>query len=73
MRIAMVSEHASPLAALGASTPVDRTSTWPVSPRSWRDAATTSRSTPAGTPPTCPPGCRCPAARSWNTCRPGRP
>ncbi len=73
MRIAMVSEHASPLAALGGVDAGDRTSTWPVSRRSWPSAVTTSRSTPAATPRTCPTGWGCPAARSSSTCPPGRP
>ena len=57
MRIAMVSEHASPLAALGG---VDaggqnvHVARWP---RALAGPATTSPSTPAGTRPTCPTGC----------------
>ena len=58
MRIAMVSEHASPLAALGGvdagGQNVHVAALSPASPR----AGTTSRSTPGGTTPARPSGCR---------------
>ena len=76
MRIAMVSEHASPLAAArAASTPAGRTSTSPHSPPAWRrPRPRRHRVHPARRPRRCRAGCRCaPGVDGRPRRRPGRP
>ena len=74
MRIAMVSEHASPLAALGG---VDaggqNVHVAALATRARRAAATRSSSTPAATTRTLPRGCGSAPASSSTTSTPGRP
>lgn len=54
LSVVLVSEHASPLAALGASTRAGRTSTSRVSPGRSPTAATRWRCSPAATTAACP-------------------
>ncbi len=73
MKISMVSEHASPLAALGGVDAGGRTSTWRRFRQLWQIAATRSLCTHAATTPVCPQRCRLVRDSRWFTWTPVPP